>query len=82
MLTLPPTKCCIVHNGARIGKLEKEVLPPQCVAGGRSSSPWVGWDVAGVAGGVVATVASKLREAVGAGWVEGASSTGGGTGEA
>ena len=26
-LTLPPTKCHIVRNGARIGKLEKEVLP-------------------------------------------------------
>ena len=33
----PPTKFRIVHNGARIGKLEKEVLPPQWAVGGRSS---------------------------------------------
>ena len=35
----PPTKCRIVHNGARIRKLEKEVLPPQCVAVGGHPHP-------------------------------------------
>ena len=58
MLTLPPTKCHIVHNGAQIGKLEKEVLPPQWrAAGGRSSS-------------AAATATSRSREATsGFGWV-------------
>ena len=76
----PLTKCNIVHNRAWIGKLEKEVLPPQwCVAGGRSSSSWVGRGAAGVAGGMTTTVAaaSRLREAAGAGWAEGANSAGG-----
>ena len=58
MLTLPPTKCHIVCNGARIGKLEKEVLPPQWRAvGGRSSAS-------------TATATSRSREATGgSGWV-------------
>ena len=76
----PLTKCNIVLNEAWIGKLEKEVLPPQwCVASGRSSSSWVGRGAAGEAGGMATTVAaaSRLREAAGVGWAEGTDSAGG-----
>ena len=40
LLTLPPTKYVIVHNGVWIGKVVKEVLPPQSVAGEEASSVW------------------------------------------
>ena len=63
-----------MRNGAQIGKLENEVLPPQC--SGRSSSSWVG---RGAVGGVVATAAaaSTSRESARAAWAEGAGIEGG-----
>ena len=65
----PPNQSHIVRNGAWIRKLEKEVLPPQWSAvGGKSSSSWAGCGATGVAGGMAATAATRLREAVEACW--------------
>ena len=61
------------------------MLPPQCVAGGRSSSPWASRNVVGVTGGLATSAAaapSKSIEATKACWADGDGSARGGIGEA
>ena len=58
----------IVLNGAHIGKLSKEVLPPQvCVAGGTLSSSWAGQGATDEAGRVSTTAAAARRSSEAAG---------------